>query len=70
MIAMLTETVTSITACGERSVAELQKIEQRIACASRTDDLGGLKASLAKCLQAVRQEAYRQRAEPTEAPPV
>lgn len=63
MLSMLTETVASLSAGSERSVARLQAIEKQLERASVIEDIRSLKAKLSECLHSLREEAQRQREE-------
>jgi len=61
MVSMLTQTVISIGSSGEASVNKLQDIEKSIEHARVVDDMQLLKLRLGECLEAVREEALRQK---------
>ncbi|HWY45862.1 MAG TPA: diguanylate cyclase [Bryobacteraceae bacterium] len=61
MVSMLTQTVISIGSSGESSVNKLQDIEKSIEHARAVDDMQLLKLRLGECLEAVREEAVRQK---------
>lgn len=63
MVAMLTETVASLSAGSERSVTRLQTIEKQLERACVLEDIRTLKSRLSECLQSLREEAQRQREE-------
>ncbi|MGB9604406.1 MAG: diguanylate cyclase domain-containing protein [Bryobacteraceae bacterium] len=63
MLAMLAETVASISAASERTVTRLQNVEKQLERATMLDDIRSLKARLSECLLAVREESQRQREE-------
>lgn len=63
IVSMLTETVISIGAHSEHSVSRLQDIEKSLERASELEDIQILKHRLGECLEAVREEAKRQKIE-------
>jgi GGDEF domain-containing protein len=63
MIAMLTQTVIAVGANSEASVAKLQEIEKALEKSQVLEDIHSIKAQLGECLQSVRGEAERQKAE-------
>jgi diguanylate cyclase (GGDEF)-like protein len=63
MVSMLTRTVISIGASGESSVHKLQEIEKSIERTRMLEDIQLLKLRLGECLEAVREEALRQKTE-------
>ncbi|HUO29883.1 MAG TPA: diguanylate cyclase [Bryobacteraceae bacterium] len=65
MIAMLTETVASLSVQKDSSIARLKQIEQQIEGASMLDDMRALKANLSECLAAVREAARQQQLQST-----
>jgi GGDEF domain-containing protein len=63
IVSMLTKTVIVISAGSETSVTRLQAIEKSIEGARVIDDIQAVKARLGLCLEGVREEALRQRAD-------
>ena len=63
MIAMLTQTVIAVGASSETSVARLQEIEKTLEQARLLEDIRSVKAQLGDCLDQVRGETERHRAE-------
>jgi GGDEF domain-containing protein len=63
MIAMLTRTVIAVGTSSETSVARLQEIEKTMEQARFLDDIRSVKAQLGDCLERVRGEATRHKAE-------
>jgi GGDEF domain-containing protein len=63
MVSMLTQTVITIGSSGEASVNKLQDVEKSIEHACKLDDMQLLKLRLGECLEAVREEALRQKTE-------
>jgi diguanylate cyclase (GGDEF)-like protein len=63
MVSMLTRTVITIGSSGESSVHKLQEIEKSIERARMLEDMQLLKLRLGECLEAVREEALRQKTE-------
>jgi GGDEF domain-containing protein len=61
MVSMLTQTVITIGSSGEASVNKLQDVEKSIEHACMLDDMQLLKLRLGECLEAVREEAQRQK---------
>ncbi len=61
MVSMLTQTVITIGASGESSVTKLQDIEKSIESVRMLEDMQLLKLRLGECLEAVREEALRQK---------
>lgn len=61
MVSMLTQTVITIGSSGESSVAKLQDIEKSIERTRMLEDMQLLKLRLGECLEAVREEALRQK---------
>jgi GGDEF domain-containing protein len=61
MVSMLTQTVISIGDSSERSVTKLQDIEKAIERTRVVEDIQMLKLRLGECLEAVRDEAVRQK---------
>ena len=61
MVSMLTQTVITIGSGGEESVTKLQDIEKSIERARMLEDIQLLKLRLGECLEAVREEAQRQK---------
>ena len=61
MVSMLTQTVISIGSSSDRSVAKLQEIDKSIERVSQVEDIQILKLRLGECLEAVREEASRQK---------
>jgi GGDEF domain-containing protein len=61
MVSMLTQTVITIGSSGESSVAKLQNIEKSIERVRMLEDMQLLKLRLGDCLEAVREEALRQK---------
>jgi GGDEF domain-containing protein len=62
MVSMFTETVTSLSASGERSVVNLKTIEQQIEHATVIEDIRTLRLRLGQCLGTIREEIHRQEA--------
>jgi len=62
MVSMFTETVTSLSARGERSVANLKTIEQQIEHATVIEDIRTLRLRLGECLGTIREEIHHQEA--------
>jgi len=60
IIAMLTETMISISDSGERTAASLQEIEKQLESASMIEDVRVLKHRLGECLQNIREERKAQ----------
>ena len=60
MIAMLTETITSMASGCETSVRRLQNVEQKIERARDIGDVQQLKGQLLECLEQVRAETEQQ----------
>ena len=63
MVSMLTRTVITIGSSGESSVQKLQDIEKSIERVRMLEDMQLLKVRLGECLEAVREEALRQKTE-------
>jgi len=63
MVKMLTSTVSAITASGDANVRQLQEIERQVEAANEIEDVRQIKTRLSECLEAIRREAQRQRAE-------
>ena len=63
MVSMLTRTVITIGSSGESSVHKLQEIEKSIERTRMLEDMQLLKLRLGECLEAVREEALRQKTE-------
>jgi GGDEF domain-containing protein len=63
MVSMLTETVISIGDSSTHSVNRLQEIEKSIERTQAVEDIRILKLRLGECLEAVRDEAMRQKGE-------
>ena len=63
VIAMLTRTVATLGAGSERSVTRLQEIEGQLVKASEIEDVRMLKVRMEQCLESIRDEAQKQRAE-------
>ena len=63
VIAMLTRTVAALGAGSERSVTRLQEIEGQLVRASEIEDVRMLKVRMEQCLESIRDEAQKQRAE-------
>jgi GGDEF domain-containing protein len=63
MVGMLSQTIVNIGAASERTSTHLQDIEKQIERASAVNDLRTLKQRLAECLENVRAEVKRQKAE-------
>ena len=66
-VATLTETVTTISNCSERSYAQLEDIGWRIQKASVIEDIRVINIHLAECLQTLREETLRQKVEAAKA---
>lgn len=65
MIAMLTKTLTSLGAGSERSVSRLKEIETQLEKARMIEDVRMLKVRMEDCLNGIREEAERQKADST-----
>jgi GGDEF domain-containing protein len=63
MIAMLTRTVATLGAGSDRSVTRLQEIEGQLVKASEIEDVRMLKLRMEQCLESIRDETQKQRAE-------
>lgn len=63
MITMLTQTVIAVGTNSETSVAGLQEIEKALEATRVVEDVRVVKAQLGECLNSVRGEALRQKAE-------
>ena len=63
MIGMLTKTVTALGAGSERSVTRLKEIETQLEKASVIEDVRMLKLRMEDCLESIREEAQRQKAD-------
>lgn len=63
MITMLTRTVETLGSGSEHAVGKLRDIEAQIEKTSGIKDVRGLKLRLAECLEGIRAEAQRQKAE-------
>jgi GGDEF domain-containing protein len=63
MIAMLTRTVAMLGSGSEESVGRLREIEGQIEKTSAIEDVRVLKARLADCLESIRAETKRQKAD-------
>jgi GGDEF domain-containing protein len=63
MVSMLTQTLITVGASGDSSVAKLQDIEKSIERARMLEDIQLLKLRLGECLETVREEAMRQKTE-------
>lgn len=63
IIAMLAETVASISVQKDSSITQLKQIEHQIERASQVEDMRALKASLSDCLAAVREAALQQQSQ-------
>ncbi len=61
MVSMLTETIITIGSGSELSVSRLQSIEKSIESTQAVEDIQILKLRLSECLEAVRDEAERQK---------
>jgi GGDEF domain-containing protein len=61
MVKMLTSAVRAISAAGNANISRLSEIENRIAYASRLDDVRLIRTQLSDCLADIRHEAERQR---------
>jgi GGDEF domain-containing protein len=61
MVSMLTQTVITIGSSSETSVNRLQNIEKSIESTRAVEDIQILKLRLSECLEAVREEAQRQK---------
>jgi GGDEF domain-containing protein len=66
IISMLTRTVISIGAGGDRSVQRLQEIGKKLESAVELEDVQILKARLGDCLDTVREECAQQKTEADE----
>jgi diguanylate cyclase (GGDEF)-like protein len=63
MVKMLTATVGAITAAGDTNVRQLQEIEKQVEAATEIEDVRQIKVRLSDCLDGIRRETERQRAE-------
>lgn len=63
MVKMLTSTVSAITAAGDTNVRQLQEIEKQVEAATEIEDVRQIKGRLSECLDGIRRETERQRAE-------
>lgn len=63
MVSMLTQTVITIGSSSEQSANRLQQIEKSIEGTKVIEDIQMLKLRLGECLEAVRDEAIRQKRE-------
>jgi len=63
MVRMLTTTIGSISAAGDENVGRLRDIELQVESASQIENVRLVKAKLGECLDQIRREAERQRAE-------
>jgi GGDEF domain-containing protein len=63
MIAMLTQTVIAVSANTETSVTGLRDIEKSLERARMVEDIRSVKTQLGECLEGVRGEALRQKAD-------
>jgi GGDEF domain-containing protein len=63
MIAMLTKAIANLGAGSERSVARLQEIEGQLEKTVLIEDVRHLKLRLEACLEGIREESRRQKAE-------
>jgi GGDEF domain-containing protein len=63
MIAMLTRTVATLGAGSDRSVTRLREIEGQLVKASEIEDARMLKVRMEQCLESIRDETQKQRAE-------
>jgi GGDEF domain-containing protein len=61
MVSMLTQTIITIGDSSENSVNRLQNIEKSIESTQAVEDIQILKLRMSECLEAVRDEAVRQR---------
>ena len=62
MVSMFTETVSSLSTSGERSVLNLKNIEQQIERATVIEDIRTLRLRLGQCLGTIREEILHQEA--------
>jgi GGDEF domain-containing protein len=62
MVSMFTETVSSLSTSGERSVLNLKTIEQQIEHATVIEDIRTLRLRLGQCLGTIREEIHHQEA--------
>jgi GGDEF domain-containing protein len=60
MVSMFTETVSSFSASGQRSVTNLKDLEQQIERATVIEDIRTLRLRLEQCLGTIRDEIDRQ----------
>jgi GGDEF domain-containing protein len=67
MITMLTRTVETLGAGSEKSVGQLREIEGKIEKTSVIEDVRMLKLRLGECLDSIRAEAERQKADSSRA---
>jgi diguanylate cyclase (GGDEF)-like protein len=63
MVRMLTSTVSAITAAGDANVRQLQEIEKQVAAAREIEDVRQIRVRLSDCLDGIRRETARQRAD-------
>jgi diguanylate cyclase (GGDEF)-like protein len=63
IIGMLTRAVATFGSACDRSVARLQKIECQLEQASGSEDVPLLKRSIQECLESIRDETLKQKAE-------
>ncbi len=63
MITMLTRTVETLGSGSEHAVSKLREIEGQIEKTSGIEDVRGLKLRLSQCLDGIRAETQRQKAE-------
>jgi diguanylate cyclase (GGDEF)-like protein len=67
IITMLTETVKAISSVSVDNVERLQQIEQQVGSAIEISDVKVLKSRLGDCLEGIKKEAARQRADAEQA---
>lgn len=63
MVKMLTSTVSTIAEAGGENVRRLRDIEQQVQFASLIEDVRQIKTKLGECLEGIRRESERQKAE-------
>lgn len=63
MILMLTKTVATLGSGSDRSVSRLQEIETQLQKASEIEDVRMLKLRMEQCLESIREETTKQKAD-------
>ncbi len=63
MVRMLTSTVSAITAAGDANVGQLQEIGKQVEAATEILDVRQIRVRLSDCLDGIRRETERQRAD-------